>query len=344
MSVSEMVVAHTLLENSRESQRIATFDPNERIRSAQLYAVHPDTAGRATQLLIDRYGAHHVDLNYGCPVRKVTAKGGGAALAARPALLAAIVRSCVAVAGPAHVPVTIKIRIGLTDAIQTYVDAALFAQDAGAAAVTLHARTAEEQYIPGARWEFIHRLKEQVSIPVIGNGDVYTGEDAVRMMRETGADGVMIGRASLGRPWVFAEMAAALRGDPVPPPPPLAVAVAAAHTHFRALVGHFDGDEKIAALEFRKLAPLYLLGFKTAEALKRRWSTCVSAAEFAAAIARDDWDPTEPFDRAFESFPRLKGERMKRQSVSLPPGWLDEGARLSLEVPAALERAEACEG
>lgn len=199
------------------------------------------------------------------------------------------------------------------------------------------------RFITGARWDFIRDLKETLSIPVIGNGDVYTGADAVRMLEETGCDGIMIGRASLGRPFVFTELRAAMEGGPIPEPPQLAEVLRVMTRHYEDLVTYYE-DDRTAAFVFRKFAPLYLLGFDSASELKRRLCSASSREEFHRALETVDWDPAQPFPRAFERFPRLKGERMKRQAVSLPPGWLDESKRLSEDVPAALETAEACEG
>ena len=208
--VSEMVTSRALLERSAESMRLIQHDPDESPRSVQLYGVDPATVGAAVQMLVAEGRADHVDLNFGCPVPKVTRKGGGAALPWKWQLFAAIVGQAVRNADPYGVPVTVKMRLGIDPQHLSFLDAGRIAQAEGAAAVALHARTAADHYSGAADWNAVAQLKRAVTgIPVLGNGDIWSGDDGLRMMRETGCDGVVVGRGSLGRPWLYAEQAAA---------------------------------------------------------------------------------------------------------------------------------------
>jgi len=219
--ISEMVTARPLVEGRERTLKLADFGPDESPRSLQLYGVDPIYVGEAVRRLVGDGRVDHIDLNFGCPVRKVTRKGGGAAIPAKPQLLASIVHAAVRSAG--EVPVTIKFRMGIDERILTYLESGRIAESEGCAAVTLHARTAAQLYDGHARWEAIAELKQTVeSIPVIGNGDIWVAEDALRMMRETGCDGVAIGRGCLGRPWLFRDLADAFAGRERKRPPRLA--------------------------------------------------------------------------------------------------------------------------
>src|SRR4051812_24090659 len=192
--VSEMVNARGLVEGGAKSWQLAAFDEDESPRSIQLYGTDPAAMGAAVRRLVDEAGVDHIDLNFGCPVRRVTRHGGGAALPLKPRLFAAVVGATVAAAGP--VPVTVKMRLGVDDGLLTYLDAGRAAEDAGAAAIALHARTAAQLYSGRADWSAIARLKAACRVPVLGNGDVWQADDAIRLLRETGADGVVIGRGA----------------------------------------------------------------------------------------------------------------------------------------------------
>src|SRR5438034_4539280 len=216
--VSEMITARALVEGNRKTVLMASFGEEETTRSLQLYGVDPRYVGEAVRLLVGEGRVDHVDMNFGCPVRKVTSKGGGAAIPAKPRLLRAIVRAAVSAAGT--VPVTLKFRIGIDERVHTYLDSGRIAQDEGCAAVGLHARTAAQLYDGQARWDAVAELKQAVTaIPVLGNGDIWEAEDALRMMRATGCDGVIVGRGCLGRPWLFRDLADVFDGrDPADPP------------------------------------------------------------------------------------------------------------------------------
>lgn len=212
--VCEMITSRALVERTPESMRLIQHTPDETMRSIQLYGVDPATVAAAVRLLATEDRADHIDLNFGCPVAKVTRKGGGAALPWKRDLFAAIVRAAVAEADPYGVPVTVKMRVGIDDDHVTYLDAGRLAAQAGVAAVALHARTASQFYSGHADWATIARLRDTVPahVPVLGNGDIWCADDAVRMVHTTGCDGVVVGRGCLGRPWLFAELTAAFMG------------------------------------------------------------------------------------------------------------------------------------
>ena len=207
--VSEMITSRALVERNATTMRLITHHESETPRSIQLYGVDPATVAEAVRILVAEDRADHIDLNFGCPVPKVTRKGGGAALPWKRELFRDIVTGAVRAAG--DVPLTIKMRKGIDADHLTYLEAGRIAEDAGVAAVALHARTAAEFYSGQADWSAIAKLKETVtSVPVLGNGDIWSAEDAVRMMAETGCDGVVVGRGCLGRPWLFGDLARAL--------------------------------------------------------------------------------------------------------------------------------------
>ena len=191
--VSEMITARALVERNAKTLLILKSDGSEAIRSVQLYGTNPRTMGEAVRTLIDEHGVHHIDMNFGCPVPKVTRKGGGSALPVRRVLLRDIIRA--AVQGAGSIPVTVKFRMGVDDDLLTYLETGRIAEDEGVAAMALHARTAEQFYSGSARWEAIASLKAAVtSIPVLGNGDIWEASDALAMVAETGCDGVVVGR------------------------------------------------------------------------------------------------------------------------------------------------------
>jgi nifR3 family TIM-barrel protein len=210
--VCEMVTARALVERNPKTLRMVAFDRTERPRSLQLYGVDPATMRKAVEMIIDEDLADHIDMNYGCPAPKVTRKGGGAALPWRRRLFERIVRSAVEAAAPSGIPVTVKMRRGIDDDHLTYLEAGRIAEDCGVAAVALHARTAAQRYSGRADWASIAALKQALSVPVLGNGDIWEADDALRMVAETGCDGVVVGRGCLGRPWLFADLAAAFTG------------------------------------------------------------------------------------------------------------------------------------
>lgn len=314
--VSEMIGARALLAGDEKTLANAAFAPTEDIRSIQLYGTDPDSVGRAARLLVEEHGVGHIDLNFGCPVPKVTRHGGGAALPWKLDLYASIVES--AVRGAGEVPVTVKFRMGLDDDHLTFLDAGLVAEEAGVAAVALHARTAEQRYSGRARWEAIGVLKEAVtSIPVLGNGDIWTADDARSMMSETRCDGIVVGRGCLGRPWLFGELAAALAGRPGPPPPNLGEIGQIMREHARLLVDHFGPRHGINL--FRRHPSWYLKGFPVGRDIRDAFSRVADVAEVDRLVGR--LDPTLPFPP--EAARMVRGHSGGPRPVKLPHGYLD---------------------
>jgi len=314
--VSEMITARALVEGNAKTHKLAEFAPDEKPRSLQLYGVDPYHVGEAVAWLVGEGKVDHVDLNFGCPVPKVTRRGGGAAIPLRPRLLRAIVRAALGRAG--SVPVTLKFRLGVDDAHETFLDAGRIAEDEGCAAVALHARTAAQLYDGEARWEAIARLKAAVrSIPVLGNGDVWEAWDALRMMRATGCDGVVVGRGCLGRPWLFRDLAEVFAGRD-PEPPPRLGAVAEVMMEHAELLAAWCGETP-AMRSFRKHAAWYTKGFRDSARLRERLTRVASLAELRDETLR--LDPDEPFPPHALRVPR--GKHGGRQRVALPDGYLD---------------------
>jgi nifR3 family TIM-barrel protein len=317
--VCEMITSRALVERSPETLHMITFDGTERPRSLQLYGVDPATVGAAVRMVADEDLADHVDLNFGCPVPKVTRRGGGAALPFKRALFADIVGAAVRAAEPHGIPVTVKFRIGIDDEHTTYLDAGRIAAARGAAAVALHARTAAQRYSGRADWSAIATLRDAVPahVPVLGNGDIFAAPDAVGMMRQTGCDGVVIGRGCLGRPWLFGELEAAFRGLPVPPPPMLGRVADILRRHAALLCDHLG--EFRATREIRKHIAWYLRGFAVAGTLRHALAMVSSLAELDELLAR--LPPDVPYP------PEADGPRGRQGSpgrVILPVGWLDD--------------------
>jgi nifR3 family TIM-barrel protein len=315
--ISEMITARPLVEGRRQTLKLADFGPDETPRSLQLYGVDPRYVGEAVRRLVGEGRVDHIDLNFGCPVRKVTRRGGGAAIPAHPRLLAAIVRA--AVRSAEDVPVTIKFRMGIDDEHLNFVGSGRIAEQEGCSAVTLHARTAAQLYDGSARWSAIAELKQAVTgIPVIGNGDIWTADDAVRMRAETGCDGVAIGRGCLGRPWLFRELADVLLGREPSMPPTLGEVADIMLEHASLLVAWFG--ERSAMLSFRKHGGWYTRGFRGSARLRDRLMSVRTFAELEAALSGIDRE--QPFPPHAHLVRR--GKRAGTQRVALPPGWLDD--------------------
>jgi nifR3 family TIM-barrel protein len=329
--VCEMITSRALVERNPETLHMIAFDEAEHPRSLQLYGVDPDTVGAAVRMVAERDLADHVDLNFGCPVPKVTRRGGGAALPYKRALFADIVAAAVRAADPHGIPVTVKFRIGIDDEHQTYTDAGRIAAAAGVSAVALHARTAAQRYSGRADWSAIAKLRDAVpaSVPVLGNGDIFAAADAVRMIRQTGCDGVVIGRGCLGRPWLFGELEAALWGRPAPPAPNLGRVVATLRRHAELMCDHVG--ERRASREIRKHIAWYLRGFPVAGELRRALALVDSLAELDGLLAR--LPAGTPFP------PEAEGPRGRQGTpgrVVLPVGWLDDPDDRTVPVGAEL--------
>jgi nifR3 family TIM-barrel protein len=324
--VNEMVMAAALVHGNAKTERMVTFDPEERPRSLQVYGADPAMMGRAVARICAAGIVDHVDLNFGCPASKVTRKGGGAAVPAKPSLLRAVVGAAVAAAEPYGVPVTAKFRMGLDDGLLTYLRAGEICAGEGAVAIALHARTVEQHYAGDARWEAIGALKSHVtSIPVLGNGDIWEAADAVAMLRATGCDGVVVGRGCLGRPWLFGDLLEVLAGRPAPPPRTLGVVAEVMAEHARLLVPHL-GREDLAMRMFRKHASWYLTGYPVGGELRGRFAQVSTLAELDDLLA--GLDPTTTVVDGGERIRR--GHTSGPIRVSLPDGYLDDPDDLSV--------------
>jgi nifR3 family TIM-barrel protein len=317
--VSEMITSRALVERNAETMRLIEHDADESPRSVQLYSVDPVTARAAARILVAEDRADHIDLNFGCPVPKVTRKGGGAALPWKRDLFRSIVSAVVAEGQVRDVPVTVKMRMGIDDDHLTYLDAGRIAQEEGVAAVALHARTASQHYSGNARWEGISRLREVVTeIPVLGNGDIWSADDALRMVAETGCDGVVVGRGCLGRPWLFADLTAAFAGSPSRIQPTLGEVADTLRTHAAYLV-EFYADEGRGCRDIRKHVAWYLKGFPAGSSLRSRLALVTSLAALDELLA--ELDPDAPWPGADAEGQRGRAGTPKR--VALPDGWLD---------------------
>lgn len=319
--VSEMITARPLVEGNRKTLALARFAPHESPRSLQLYGVDPHYVGEAVRRLVNEQHIDHLDMNFGCSVPKVTRKGGGSALPYKRNLLRAIVKAAVGAAQ--KIPVTLKFRIGLDDEHLTFLDTGKIAEDEGCAAIALHARTAIQFYEGQADWDRIAQLKAAVSsIPVLGNGDIWEAEDALRMMRQTGCDGVVVGRGCLGRPWLFRELAAVFAGQPAPNPPNLGQVVQVMLRHARALVDFMGASQEGAAMRaFRKHSSWYTKGFAGGARLRTRLMQVSTLTELEAQLL--PLQSEEPYPPAAVRAVRGKsGRRMAK--VLLPAGFLDD--------------------
>ncbi len=316
--VCEMITTRALVERNEKTLRMvrATADEKDAF-SVQLYGVDPATVGRAVEMLVDEHVAGtrpaHIDLNFGCPVPKVTRKGGGSALPWRRVLLRDIVREAVRAAK--DVPVTIKTRIGIDADHVTYLDAGRIAQDEGAAAITLHGRTADQLYSGTADWAPIAKLVETVDIPVLGNGDVWEADDALRMVAETGCAGVVIGRGCLGRPWLFGDLAAAFAGEDRRALPGFREVAAIMHRHATLLAA--EHGERHGCSDFRKHVAWYLKGFSVGSDVRRALAMVSGLDELADLLSRI---PDQPYPTAVLGAPR--GRTTPPRPVALPEGWL----------------------
>ncbi|MGH1490937.1 MAG: tRNA dihydrouridine synthase DusB [Acidimicrobiales bacterium] len=314
--VSEMISARAMCEGSEKTDKLASFAPDETPRSLQLAGVEPVYVGQAVRQLVDEGRVDHIDLNFGCPVRKVTRHGGGGALPFKRNLYRQVVTAAVQAAG--SVPVTVKFRVGIDDEHLTYLDAGRIAEDCGVAAVALHGRTVSQLYSGVADWSTIARLKEAVtSIPVLGNGDIWEAQDALKMMAETGCDGVVIGRGCLGRPWLFGQLAAAFAGEPIPAPPTTAEVVPIMIEHAGLLVDWF-GDHK-GIREFRKHTAWYLKGYPVGGELRGLLGRIESLDQLRELLATIEDAPLPDENRRV-----ARGHTRGPQVVALPDGWLDD--------------------
>lgn len=335
--VSEMITTRALVERNATTMRLITHHESETPRSIQLYGVDPATTEAAVRLLVSEDRADHIDLNFGCPVPKVTRKGGGAALPWKLGLFREIVTRAARAAG--DVPLTVKMRKGIDADHLTFLDAGRIAEDAGVAAVALHARTAAEFYSGEADWSAIAALKEAVtSVPVLGNGDIWSAADATRMMAETGCDGVVVGRGCLGRPWLFGDLAQEL-GTPAAASAPsvdatLGFVARAFRRHAELLVEFFE-DEGRGCRDIRKHVAWYFKGYPVGGDLRARLATVSTLAEIDDLLATLDADA--PYPGAAAEGQRGRAGTPKRPA--LPENWLDS-RDLGEQASSALAEAE----
>jgi nifR3 family TIM-barrel protein len=329
--VNQMITARAFVEKHEKTMKLAKFGNDERPRSIQLYGTDPVFIGKAVEQLVDEEQIEHIDLNFGCPVPKVTRHGGGGALPFRRPLFRKVVSAAIS-AARGQVPITIKFRMGIDDSHLTFLDTGKIAEDEGASGLTLHARTVEQLYSGHAYWKAIAQLKEHVtSIPIFGNGDIWEAFDAIRMLRETNADGVVIGRGCLGRPWLFQQLAEVFNGQE-PSQIPLLGEVAAVLQKHGKLVVEWHGTEN-ALRGFRKHAAWYFTGFPVGSEVRREIQQISSLQDLTSALRHLDPRVALPID-AYR-IPRSHGGGPKK--VSLPAGWLD-APNLDLEISAEAEQ------
>ncbi|HEX5729057.1 tRNA dihydrouridine synthase DusB [Microbacterium sp.] len=335
--VSEMITSRALVERNATTMRLITHHESETPRSIQLYGVDPATVEKAVRMLVEEDRADHIDLNFGCPVPKVTRKGGGAALPWKLELFREIVSRAARAAG--DVPLTVKMRKGIDSEHLTFLDAGRIAEDAGVAAVALHARTAAEFYSGQADWSAIAALKQAVtSVPVLGNGDIWSAEDALRMMDETGCDGVVVGRGCLGRPWLFGDLARALGASGAAAPAPVDATlgfVARAFRRHAQLLAEFLQDEARGCRDIRKHVAWYFKGYPVGGDTRAALATVSSIDEIDRLLETLDLDA--PYPGAAAEGQRGRAGTPKRPA--LPDGWL-ESRHLGVEASCALADAE----
>jgi nifR3 family TIM-barrel protein len=325
--VSEMVTSRALIERSPETIRMVTPDPDEQIRSVQLYGVDPEVMSKAVEMLIREDRADHIDLNMGCPVPKVTKKGGGAALPWKQDLFKDILESAVNTSnkvtselGVKKVPVTVKMRMGIDDEHLTYIEAGKIAAKAGVTWVALHARTAEQMYSGKARWQAIKTLVDELkefNVPVLGNGDIWSAQDALEMVKETGCAGVVVGRGCLGRPWLFGQLAAAFAGKEIPKDPGLEVVSQIIKRH-AVLLCELYGEYK-GIRDIRKHMAWYLKGFSVGNQLRTSLAMVESLENLDFLLAK--LDINQAFPEVVVDKPR--GRVGSQKKVSLPHNWLN---------------------
>lgn len=330
--VSEMITSRALVERGEKTMRLIRHHESESPRSIQLYGVDPDTMAEAVTMLVAEDRADHIDLNFGCPVPKVTRKGGGAALPWKLNLFRDIVEAAVTAGGA--VPVTVKMRKGIDDDHLTYLEAGRIAAGAGAVSIALHARTASQFYSGTADWSAIARLKEAITdVPVLGNGDIWSGADAIRMVEETGCDGVVVGRGCLGRPWLFGDLVAAFKvrsgelaadeAAVLQARPTLGVVAATVRRHTELLADFFSTDdqngEEWACRDIRKHMSWYFKGYPVGSDLRSALARVESLQQLDDLLGQLDW--SQPYPGEDAEGPRGRAGHPKR--TVLPEGWLD---------------------
>jgi nifR3 family TIM-barrel protein len=335
--VCEMITSRALVEGDETTKRMLAFAENETVRSVQLYGTDPRYVAEATHILCNEYGVHHVDLNFGCPVPKVTRKGGGGVLPWKRGLLQQILKAAVTAGTHYGVPVTIKTRKGIDEERLTFLDAGRIAEQEGCAAIALHGRTVQQAYSGTADWDCIAELVEAVDIPVLGNGDIWEASDALNLVRQTGAAGVVVGRGCLGRPWLFRDLAEAFIGSAMQPTSAPKVAptlgeVAAIMLRHAQLLCDLMGEDR-GCKEFRKHVSWYLKGFSAGGEKRRHLALVNNLTELGYWLSQ--LPPNEAFPLGEVGSPRGR-QGSARRHVVMPDGWLNDrdGSGLTLREDA----------
>jgi tRNA-dihydrouridine synthase B len=273
--VTEFLSAEGIRRENQATLSKLRFGAGERTIGVQIFGAEPDAMREAAALVTDVFQPEYIDINFGCPVKKVVRRNGGSGCLKDLGLVQEVIR---AVISGTHLPVTVKIRSGWNEEMRDPVKIGLHCQQAGARALALHPRTRTQMYTGYAHWDEIAAVKEALEIPVIGNGDIKTPHDALRMRQETGCDGVMIARGSFGQPWIFDQARALLEGREMPPTPGVEERFAIALSHAR-MVQEYEADPDGAAIEFRKHLGWYVKGLHNSADLRKRLHAVSSFGE-----------------------------------------------------------------
>lgn len=316
--VTEMVTARALVERNTESMRIISHDDDEDFRSIQIYGVDPKTVRAAVRMVVEEERADHIDLNFGCPVPKVTRKGGGSALPWKTDLFTSIIEAATSEAAKGEVPLTIKMRKGINDDHLTYLESGRIARDHGVAAVTLHGRTASQYYAGKADWDSIARLREALpDMPVLGNGDIFSAEDAIEMVRHTGVDGIVVGRGCQGRPWLFGDLQAAFEGRAERFRPGVRKVADTVYRHGELLTEFFE-DEGKGMRDIRKHIAWYFKGYPVGGDIRAQLAQVPSLERLRELLDQLDLDLGYPGAAAEGT----RGRAGTPKRTHLPDGWL----------------------